>query len=71
MRWIFKIFVMPTDYHFVGEKEPLLVNHDENEPLLKRKIEDVGNNSPLFTLFLLLKSFVGAGIMSMPFAFLK
>lgn len=51
------------------------VNSDEAESLLGErktsKIQDVGSNTALFTFFLIVKAYVGAGIMGMPNAFYK
>jgi hypothetical protein len=46
----------------------LLSLNKREEP---EKIEDIGNNGTARTFVLTLKSYIGSGLLSMPFAFLQ
>jgi len=43
----------------------------QGDAVVNEKIEDVGNNSTLGTFVLTLKSYIGSGILGLPFAFLQ
>ncbi|CAO3638540.1 unnamed protein product [Cunninghamella echinulata] len=57
--------------HRKGRRHPGDGGHDENTPLIKRRVSSTpqGTASPTKTVFLLLKSFVGTGVMFLPKAF--
>jgi hypothetical protein len=50
------------------QRTALVIQADSPET---QKIEDVGNNSTLGTFILTLKSYIGSGILGLPFAFLQ
>ena len=52
------------------ESEPLLDQHD-GEQRKSTKIQEVGTNGQLWTLIVIFKAYIGAGIMGLPSAFNK